>query len=747
MTAARNFDWSAQDRSRAQGMQDTQFASSLQDKALERQYRAQREQRIAADFNRAQNSLTRPMTPMTPYQLRNGGEIHANAGFVMGGFAEKANGIKWLSPRDQMDYQAKMAQVDADLELKNARAAQMMPPGVDTQLKPVGYGLRPVGLRNGGEIHAAKGGLWGAIKGAVGMGESDEAFAARKAAAEKAAAQAKQQQPNTMPDVRRGLDGQGGNSIENRLKAAGAVNGGTLQTGKGGEVPGKGKGDKIPALYEPHEFVVSNDMLAADPALLPHLRELRKAVLAKKGMTPEQADAKAIHMDSEGPGDMMGSKDEKEPKAVKRGFGIRAEDSFFGPDFFGSDKANKRLVEGLAAQQAAKDAEANRAFVDAKGSPRIGLDKWIGVTNGYKEVTPKADSAPPESGDGGSRDRQRSGANPATNANYSNEGRSIPAPPVTKPSAKDTPAVLQGATGQNVGFGVTRFNAPGQSPLFTNMTDAAGMASNEALISRKPQSDQDRIATDNLVARGNARMDAEARMAQRQAELQAEYQQGQVDNRAIDSRARQTELAKEIENLNTHLSSRSLTPEEYRRGEKQLELLQTARLNEGAGFGLHETQLATNAATNATNFGIHAADNQARLQGESMKLAQTAPGEALKNQLTQQLVNAQAQYALAKTPEEKAAAEHMLRAAQGKWDAFKPSVVPLADKMAPDGFTKLNGGSTLYVPAADGGVGRFVSPSQSEAQSAGTQERVVGQIYVDAKGNRAKWDGKNFVPA
>lgn len=74
----------------------------------------------------------------------------------------------------------------------------------------------------------------------------------------------------------------------------GLRDGGDLQTGMGGVVPGSGTGDKIPAKYEPGEFVVSNDMLRADPALRGHLRGLREEVLAEKGMTPGQADAKAL---------------------------------------------------------------------------------------------------------------------------------------------------------------------------------------------------------------------------------------------------------------------------------------------------------------------------------------------------------------------------------------------------------------------------------------------------------------------
>lgn len=70
-----------------------------------------------------------------------------------------------------------------------------------------------------------------------------------------------------------------------------AKKGGQLQTGKGGAVPGKGKGDTIPAKYTPGEFVVSNDMMKMEPGLQEHLHALRVKTLAAKGMTPAMADA------------------------------------------------------------------------------------------------------------------------------------------------------------------------------------------------------------------------------------------------------------------------------------------------------------------------------------------------------------------------------------------------------------------------------------------------------------------------
>lgn len=67
-----------------------------------------------------------------------------------------------------------------------------------------------------------------------------------------------------------------------------------IDRGMGGHVPGTGHGDKIPAKYEPGEFVVSNAMLDASPGLREELHDLRGNVLAQKGMTPAEADAKAV---------------------------------------------------------------------------------------------------------------------------------------------------------------------------------------------------------------------------------------------------------------------------------------------------------------------------------------------------------------------------------------------------------------------------------------------------------------------
>ena len=99
------------------------------------------------------------------------------------------------------------------------------------------------------------------------------------------------------------------------MPTIGLRDGGDLRTGVGGNVPSQGhaqsEGDTIPARYTPGEFVVSNDMLDAAPQLRSQLRDLRGNVLAAKGMTPEQADAKALGYDGSPSGGQDGQQTQR----------------------------------------------------------------------------------------------------------------------------------------------------------------------------------------------------------------------------------------------------------------------------------------------------------------------------------------------------------------------------------------------------------------------------------------------------
>jgi len=138
-------------------------------------------------------------------------------------------------------------------------------------------------MQDGGELHAADGGVFKTLRGYFGGQKT--ATDRRMAVAEGTPQPQPAPQPQPTPDPRVTATNPAGIQFKT---------GGDLRTGHGGVVPGKGKGDKIPAKYEPGEFVVSNDMLRAKPQLRGELRALRKKVLAEKGMTVAQADAKAV---------------------------------------------------------------------------------------------------------------------------------------------------------------------------------------------------------------------------------------------------------------------------------------------------------------------------------------------------------------------------------------------------------------------------------------------------------------------
>lgn len=132
-----------------------------------------------------------------------------------------------------------------------------------------------------------------------------------------------------------------------------------------------------------------------------------------------------------------------------------------------------------------------------------------------------------------------------------------PAPTATPVPGGDipTPAVqagpkLNGVNGVNVGHGATRFDVPGKSPLFTNMTDAAGMASNEKLVNRGAVTAQNQTAMDNLTARYkaeavgmaqaqiNAEQNARESMAADASNKGAMAVTEAISNRTADERAR-----------------------------------------------------------------------------------------------------------------------------------------------------------------------------------------------------------------
>lgn len=142
-------------------------------------------------------------------------------------------------------------------------------------------------------IQMADGGMFGALKRVVGISpESPEVTAYKAEQAAKRAQPAPQ--PQAAAPVSQIGNYAGNTALEGRMKAAGLRDGGDLRTGHGGEVPGTGSGDKIPAKYEPGEFVVSNAMLAKEPGLAQHLHQLRNRTLRSEGKDPAAVTRKQM---------------------------------------------------------------------------------------------------------------------------------------------------------------------------------------------------------------------------------------------------------------------------------------------------------------------------------------------------------------------------------------------------------------------------------------------------------------------
>ena len=176
-----------------------------------------------------------------------------------------------------------------DKRMAAAEAPQAPPPPPPPQ-QPVNPRVTPdnpagIQFRDGGELYMTNGGgMLTTLRNY--FGGQKKVLDKRMAAAE--APQAPPPPPPPQPVNPRATP-------ENPAGIQFAHGGSTLRTGHGGVVPGTGTGDKIPAKYEPGEFVVSNDMLDAEPELRQHLRGLREEVLAEKGMTVAEADAKALN--------------------------------------------------------------------------------------------------------------------------------------------------------------------------------------------------------------------------------------------------------------------------------------------------------------------------------------------------------------------------------------------------------------------------------------------------------------------
>lgn len=327
-------------------------------------------------------------------------------------------------------------------------------------------------------------------------------------------------------------------------------------------------------------------------------------------------------------------------------------------------------------------------------------------------------------------------------------GGDIPTPPV-----QATP-MLNGQAGKDVGYGTTRFDVPGKSPLFTNMTDAAGMVSNEKLINRGAISQQNQTAMDNLTARYkaeavgmaqaqiNAEQNARESMAADASNKGAMAVTEAISNRTSDERARWDAELK--------LSSTLAKKEEKVAAQRTLDAL-----NQKAN------QSASNAANNTASMDRTMVGDSTTRRGQDI----TAQGQAVQaGALRQSQQLARDRFGIEKSQESRAAAKDALDAKQrdrlqAAFDAYDkdPSekaaervrVLMGKEKAAPPDSWGIR-----KVTAADGSVteipynkhtGEDRASQQAKAALPSKDKLVKGQTYQTARGP-ATWDGSNFTP-
>lgn len=271
----------------------------------------------------------------------------------------------------------------------------------------------------------------------------------------------------------------------------------------------------------------------------------------------------------------------------------------------------------------------------------------------------------------------------ATNPGAYPEVQSVRNPPAAPP----TSPILGNTEGMSVGNGITRFNTPGKSPLFTNMTDAAGLADNANLQARAPMTAQNQGAMDGIQSRQDARMSAMANKEQ--------YDRQVAGAQAVNDAG---------ERLNLEYALKNGKPQERKAAQAILENMDATAKD-----------LRGNAIT------TRGQDITANASAQSNKLAQNKDGReaaysAMDQKAKQQLMDAQQEYLNAKTPEEQKAAERKLMTLgnkQGKAPTFHPG----------SRIKNVDGSETVtpaYVFDPTTGEAREVQPGKSGVPDAAT---------------------------
>lgn len=496
----------------------------------------------------------------------------------------------------------------------------------------------------------------------------------------------------------------GNSALKRREAAAGLKDGGQLKTGHGGAVPGTGKGDKVPALYEPGEFVVSNAMFeSASPELRDQLHTLRNQTLAAQGKTPEQAEAGrfkggAIRAMADG-GQLLN--EEQKRQQQQRIAQIPATGGSYAtpaPDGKDNTEFSRNVGNALSAMPGAAPAIGAISTL-ARAAPVVG-GAIAGMGAGTAQLASKvAPYAVPAAG----------------GAALLSASQSPVAQPITTASTTAAPVPATAAPGAPTA------SAPGAGPV------GALPAQSQVTKTLQPNGTTSYSGAPNITGDIALQNGQGAPIASRGGVSSMDTSMGHAQN-LRDLAAIEAGKAKQDADIRA-----------------QQDYTQNAMLQERALKG-NRGALQIMQGNAATATARRAQDIQATQQGAIAKLASDkfgleAKGAGLDNEAKSNVLAAQAAIKNAKTPAEKVAAEDNLRALQGKYGKEAP---PEQYAFAPGGQTlDPVTGQAITQPGVifNKATGQTVQPQGQAPAKAAPQQAHINALKADPK-LAAQFDAK-----
>lgn len=557
--------------------------------------------------------------------------------------------------------------------------------------------------------------------------------------------------------VTAGLDGAGGNSLANREKAAGMKIGGAIRG------PGTGTSDDVPIMASNGEFVIK--AAAVKKIGLATLEALNE--IADDPSEEKDDQEPASHENSESKKvEAQEDRDEKAGRPERDGMACGgAVRKKFATGGLVTEE-DKPKVDPMAAHQAQLSAAQNLATARASGTVSTPAQEVAGQT-AYVAANQKANDATPffnyfqQKGPGGSAvDTLRANADTARGAIYQGApatpgtpaalqtaaAPSVPTPAATpsptgepradflarnpgvvanqtlSPGAKPAGAIAPTST--PVASGVTRIDAPGKSPLFTNLP--AGSSDNASLQARAPITAQDQLALTALGNRHNADNQQAALGAIRKEQYDKEVAGAAAVNKAggeMYLTPAQLDRRRRVENEATQIATGAATAK-YGADTQAA----TARY----GTDAQSKTAADHNAITRENFG-------AINKNASDRLGMDQQTHGFENRLKANVEKAQNALLSADTQEKKDAAIEQLRALQGKYGKEYPE---MWKPISMQGGTDANGNKLEGVLGAVNTTTGEMKRYESAAKQAAPTKGAVVDGHKFKGGNPA--DQKNW---